>query len=525
MFFLIRYNLLKYRYMKAFFTFVIITFLFVPISFSQEFPYLQEFSASFTSSEKENLPKECFQFAAQKQLTFNFSTADIRNNTKISLVKSLKPYKPASEDSIKILEKKLTGKYPDAETEYKIAMQYYGLRNQEFFDKHIQLAYDYCEQSIEKQPDSSRYYILKVQILNFFGQTQNAEEVYKLMIKNMPEELTAYLMLSMSYMQTGRFSDADRLLNDGINRFPQEESFYFYIVLNEFFKLASTSDILSDKYMTETPLAEMFRINKFAEAAKKYKKNFKFVQTYKLTEVFLVFFKAIQSLEDVANLPDYKPDAESLKKINELKAYFQKALKSKKRANDYMLYYALGALEVAEGNVKASIISFEKACADRLLYADVETTSTEDLYGNLFSANILSGDTLAAIKVLKTKCELKPSASEFNLLALTYLDINDFSAAEQTLAKAFSIGYYDVKTVRAAAIMYMMTNQTELAQEYIAEIFKVSPDDFETLLIAGAYSAIQDDVSAAYSYFEKAYSLQPDNTDLQNLADIIFKRK
>lgn len=510
-----------YRKLSSFFILLFI----LQLAFAQEFPYKSVFTPYHDEAFKTELLKLCYPLVAEKQLTYNFTTGDIKNINKTPLIQSLTPKKPASEDSIQVLKKSLVGNFEDAQNTYQIAMQYYALGMQTEFDQTIQKAYEYCDQGIETQPDSSKFYMLKVQILSMYGQQQNVEDVFRLMMKNIPDDKTSYMMLAMSYMQSGRFAEADEMIANGILKFPKDEIFYFNLILNEFFKLAGTSDSEVDNYLLKTPLNNMFNIGKFAEAAKKNKKNFDFVTTYNMTQVFLVFFKAIQQLEDVAKIAEYKPNAEVSEKIAELRLYFEKALKSKKKNNDYMLYYSLGALDVADGNLKNAIVNFDKARADRLLFADAQTSSTEDIYGNLFAVHLLSGDTVSAVKVLETKCSVKPTVSDFNLLAVSYLDLGSPENSEQVLAKAFNTGYYDIKTVRASVVMYLAKNDLVMAEGYLNEIFAASPDDFETLLVAAVFETFRENSDAAYSYLEKAYQFQPENSHLHDIAFLIFESK
>ncbi len=504
--------------------FLIISILAVQISLAQDIPYKAEFLKNITPKTYTELLEQTYPFIANRNLTFNFSTADIQNKDKTPLLQSIKTHKPASRDSINILKNKLKNDFTDAETEFEIGKQFYELQN-DSFKIYMNNAYNYCNEGIENQPDSVSYYLLKAKIFDFYGKPELTKEVYELMMKNIPDETTSYMMLSMFYMQNGQSDEAEKIIRQGIEHFPDNEIFYFNLVLNNFFKMAYSPDNESDKYLSETPVNIMFGIDEFAKAAQKYKKNTDFQTTFHATEVFIIFFKNLQAAGNVENMMSYKTNPEVSEKIKSLNAYFEKSLKSKKKNNAYFLYYALGALKIAEGNFPEAITLLENAKTDRLKYADVETSSQNDIYNNLAACYILSGDTINAVKTLNEKLAFFPASENYNLLAYTYLIDNKNQNAKDLLLSAINKGIFDLQTVKALAIVHLLENDITQADEYLAEISRAKVVDYETYIIAGIMEVMKNNAETAWKYFNQAQQMNPANENLNDFLDLIFVKQ
>lgn len=490
---------------------------------SQNFPYKAELKSSLNDSVFTEITKDTYIFVAENEISFNFGTSDVENNEKTPLIASIRNKKPASLDSIEALKAELKGNWKDAQSEYKIAMQYYNMQEQEGFENHIEKAFDYSETAIEKMPDSIGNYMIKIQILNLFGRQAETEAVYLKAIENIPDNEGAYLMLSMLYMQAGRNAEAEEIIRKGIKEMPNEVGFYFNLSLNEFFKHAYAEEEKQRDYIENTPLPKLFKLDEFAAVAKKHKRDFEFYTTYQMMRVFALFFKTIYSLDEAEDVENAELSAPVQKQIKKLRKYFNKYIrKSKKASNPYILHYSLGTLSIIEGNLHEAAKSYEAARKTRLQYADVESSSPHDIYRNLYAVHILNEDTAEAHKVLEEKCRLLPTADDFNLLTISYMNANNYKKAEQKAAEALNTGYFNVQTVRAAVILYLETGQPAAADEYLVEIFNAYPDDFESLILAGISAAMQKDAKNAAHFFEKAYQQNPESAVLNKIAERIF---
>lgn len=486
---------------------------------AQIFKFNPELKEQMTDSVKSRIFNVCTKLVAELQFSFNFNTSDIKNDkprtTKTKTVRTPK-------QQLDSLTKLLKNNFTDANNNFLIGMLYLNAGNNANADKYFKESLNNCEEAIKSMPDSIDYYMKKAQINKIYNNLNETIRTFESAMTNVKDNYSAHVSLIIEFLNIGNFDKARKLCNDGIKKYPEDEIFYFYHTLTDFFEL-----VKSDK--SEEELNKALSDNKFLnvdiikKAVKKYPNNFILKTTYYLLRQYLLTSRIMFKMESVSDIENYKFSDSEQKEYNEIKKYNLKALKSKSRKNDYLLYYALGTLETVKGNFAKSIEYLNLALNDRKKYE--QSDSETEIYNNLVAAHMLNNDTISAIKVINDKIESLQKTDDYNLLATMYLKQNKLQKAEQVVTKMSKKRIHNINTVRAMSLIYLQRGKYDKARGVLKEIYKYKPQDPDTDIISGVIEIYAGKIKKGYDYFEKSFKLNPNNSKLTAIADAIFKAK
>jgi len=503
-----------------------ILFLLFFISKSNSFSQTKEFEfdsipKNIDANTKADVHAFCSWFVGQQEFTFNFNTEDLRNSKKKSEInKQENNFSQKNVDELKAL---LKGDYTDAELTYEIALKYSELQNEQAMNEFFSLTMSNCEKGINENPDSLKYYLIAGKLYSSYNQHQELIELFKTPLSKKLKDESIYLLPIMSYINLKDFANAKLLCKQAIEIIPENESFYFYLVLVEVFELFNEEEDF-EKFLEGKKKEDVFSLAIFEDAVKKYPQNRILELSFNMTKQYLLSISVMSKITEIKNI-GVSQDKEFLKETSELMKYYQKVLKTPDLNNKYSVYYAMGALEVLTRNFENAVKYTKSAIENRNLYAPTNTSGFSDIYNNLSAIYILKGDTALSITTLKEKYAITSEINDLNKILSVYINKKDFVNAYLLLDKALTEGTYDVNTLKGYCIYRLYINDLNEANKVLTTIFEYFPNDIEARVLLGLLMYYNEDYSKAYQTLKEVYEQDPNFSKLNEICEILFKKK
>ena len=336
-----------------------------------------------------------------------------------------------------------------------------------------------------------------------------------------PSDTASYIFVMLIYTKYGAFDEADSVANVLRATFPSAISPYI-LQTNTLASRMFVENMDEDSVFLTRCLDDLVDIS-YLSFLKNSKKN---------TSENLLYYLL---MENVLLLKYYSLIGEDTDtEILDCDMDYIKAIRNECKNHDYSVskipeYTSLNALAWTysiEHKFDSSLYYLSKAYdAARTLdvgYSDV----VHNIMNSMMAFTFLNGDTVAALKILEKKIDLKDSIgirlTDYVLMGRLFIMIGDNENAHKYAALALEYNPSFAAAFRVHAYADFKKGETEKAFEYMKSATEVDNKNFETYLLTGLMYMLDGNSDIAYTYFEAAYYLDPSSVVLDDLMNELY---
>ena len=463
-------------------------------------------------------------FKIESNFDFSFKADDL-----YQVRPKQKSYRSADATEISLLKDRLSGHPDDADLHIEIGQLYNRMFLYDLAYEHFTKAIQIYSTKLKSEPANEKLYGKLAEAYMLTRQLGPAVEALKIVLELDPADSTGRNLLPTIYLMVGQFEQARAVVDSNLKTNSTDltqHALLNAIGLMEYFTAAQAKPFgTSDEYYAQMPLDSIFDVAHFRKLAQDNPKNSSLQLLEKLAMQMGFFAKAYFtfSVEDRR----FRFTAEDLKQIDQLERYYRKALKERKRSNDFILYHGIAFCHMLRNEFKDALPWFRKAIKSR----GAETVSPSDHPGqvqdNLISAYLLMGDTTNALKELQIKIERKinidPTPSDYTQMARFHCADRNYDEAMSWCQKAIALDSTHSDAWVGMAIVSLQHGEIQIAETHLNTALKVNPSHFAASQLMGLVLYAQGDSGTAEYVFNKMLEMNPQDKFASRILDTYFK--
>jgi tetratricopeptide (TPR) repeat protein len=438
------------------------------------------------------------------------------------------------------------------------------------FEGNTKGALEHFAKANQIKPNQQDLVLVYMQTLAGTGQGDQAEKLGLAMIENQPAALSIYDALFMQYMRTNRAPEAQRMLQQKVEKNPKVADAYLQLAAHHFSRkerdamMSTLARLTANKQ--DFPKGSMLvgdfflRIREHDLAMQHYEegaklstdKKDKHAYKKRIVEVLVKQNKkdeAQQLIQEVLKEDPKDPEAiairASLSLLTGTKEQLQSAINDlqtvvSRMPDNPVLRYNLGRAQLAKQNVQAARVQFEEAIKLRPDYLLPRITLAEIMLRNSefgkviqMAQEILAYDAMnVPARLLRSRAligmndykaareELRQTSQRFPelpeaRLQIAALDLQDrnYKGAEEGFRKLFTQAH-DPRALLGLVETYMAQKQTAQALKLLQDELSKNPDRMEFRVAIGNISSNTGDYATAISEYKKVLERAPRSADI-----------
>ena len=363
----------------------------------------------------------------------------------------------------------------------------------------LEKALSEVEKAKQQNPDDINISLLHAGVLETMERYEEAEPIYRQLIKANPDSLDAYLLLSSLYLKKGEYSSAERILAEFVKSNPSE-------------------------IIALTMLARVYELNSNLVKAEKYMKQALKIEpknhilALELLRILVKQQKLSESQELCNRILEQAPDNVVARKIlgqlllgeskfDEALEHFQVLENIESDANDTRFKIAL--IQIGRQNFKDAITQL-----NLVLVAD---PSYPEARYYLASTYVASGRKKEAVEeLLKIEVNDKMYIQSRLLASFILRQEKNLTAAESAIAEAFKASPEDIGVVSYYSLILREGNKLKEAKKLLKAAAEKHGDNDRILFHFAVVLAELQEKAEAMKVLERVVDVNPKHTDALN---------